>query len=320
MLSVLTHVIITRFSYRGARVLSHIGGESFHRDIDPLDPGRLELRFRLFEITCLPSLFGQTDQDFTWVILIDGQLSSDHRRRLSNLVRSRRKTFIHVFDPAWDLSRLEWLGACLPPSGHVITTNIDDDDCIPRLFVASLRRYFCGLQQRDALPPVAIVGAKSGMEWDLLPSAEAPLGWLAQWHRKSRVLSVGFSLCSRLPPFDLCVLGLRHIAAENYLDFSSMPANDNVHWFREAISAAASSSDLALLDSNSEHRFYDISRELGPVLLCNHAANDQSTRLHEPKAPRVAVTGAEDLPGFCIRWDKARELAQSIMTRSAQGQ
>jgi hypothetical protein len=37
MLSVLTHVIITRFSYRGARVLSHIGGESFHRDIDPLD-------------------------------------------------------------------------------------------------------------------------------------------------------------------------------------------------------------------------------------------------------------------------------------------
>ena len=51
-----THIIITRFSYRGP---------AMSRSFDPLDPTLLSRRFDLFEATCLPSILGQTSKDFS---------------------------------------------------------------------------------------------------------------------------------------------------------------------------------------------------------------------------------------------------------------
>ena len=66
---------ITQFSYRMPR-RNPLDAERLY---DPLDPARLALRFSLFEIITLPSLLGQTDQDFTWVLLIDPALDARYR-------------------------------------------------------------------------------------------------------------------------------------------------------------------------------------------------------------------------------------------------
>ncbi len=306
------HFVITRFSYRGRDAFKSIDGPTFVRDGDPLDPERLELRFKLFEITCLPTVLGQTDQDFTWVIVVDSQLPVNYHRRLVSLVEARPQTVIHVFDPVRSLAQLAWLHGHTPAHGHVITTNLDDDDCLPTGFVAAVHQHLGDLHARAALPPIGIIGAKSGLEWDLLPSALAPLGWKAPWHRRRWVLSVGLSLHCQVPQFDLCALGLRHTLADSYLDFTQPPVNLNALWFQRTVASAAQAGGWDIRAWQPQDLFHDISQDVGAVLLSNHDSNDQATRLSEQKANRVPVTGASDFPGFSIDWDRARAFADSL--------
>ena len=68
----LWHAVITRFSYRHTTTAAGLDGVlvSLLRR-DPLQPERLAFRFSLFELTCLPSLLGQSEQNFDWFIVID---------------------------------------------------------------------------------------------------------------------------------------------------------------------------------------------------------------------------------------------------------
>jgi hypothetical protein len=304
-LKALRHVIITRFSYRGREAFTSIAGPSFLRDQDPLDLERLNRRFRLFESTCLPSVLGQTEQDFRWVLIVDRDLPPTYRQRLLELVERRPGTSIHAFDPEQSLADLQWLGDQGAP-GHVVTTNLDDDDCIPIDYVAALQRHLAALERRQSLPPIAIIGAKDAWEWDLAPAAGAPLGWRAPWHRGRWVMSVGFSLYCRWPEFNLCVLGLRHVLGESYVRFAEPVSHPNVRWFRREVLAAAEVHALDLTTWPPDALFHDISRDVGPVLLVNHDGNDQVTRLREYKAQRVAVSGPAEFPTFAIDWGKAR--------------
>jgi hypothetical protein len=312
----LNHFLITRFSYRGREAFTSIGGPTFLRNEDPLDPARLELRFKLFEISCLPSVLGQTDQRFAWIILVDRDLPKHCYQRLESLLQARQRTFIHAFDPRSSLAELEWLSRYARFNGYLITTNLDDDDCIPTRFVAEVRHHMTELDRHSALPPIGIIGAKRALEWDLIPSAAAPLGWKAPWHRSRWVMSAGLSLYCRVPQFDLCVLGLRHTLADSYLDFSKPPVNLNALWFQRTVANSARTNNFDLRNWQSGTLFHDISPEAGAVLLVNHGGNDQATRLLEKKAGRVPVTGAADFPGLAIDWQKARALAEALRAES----
>lgn len=308
----LNSCVITRFSYRGSDAFSFMEGPTFVRKQDPLNPATLELRFKLFEISCLPSVLGQTDQNFAWIIVIDRELPLRYVERLSSLVKNRKNTHIHIYDPKENLAELRWVSRHATLDGIVITANFDDDDCIPRDFIAAQKNFLLGLQARGALPPIGIIGAKSGLEWDFLPSAAAPLGWKAPWHRAKWTLSVGLTLYCKSPDFDLCVLGLRHTLAEMYLDLRTATTSKHILWFRSRVVEAAAAADIDLARWPANLLFHDISTEVGPVLLTNHSGNDQATRLLEEKPGRVPVTGAADFPKFAIDWDKAREFARSL--------
>jgi hypothetical protein len=315
-MNTLHHFLITRFSFRGKDVFKAIDGPTFLRAEDPLDPQRLKHRFKLFEFTCLPSVLGQTEQNFCWIILVDGMLPAHYHARLAALIQPKSRAYIHVFDPQQNLAELGWLGRYLPPDGYVITTNFDDDDCIPKNYIAALHRHLVDLDGRAALTPVGIIGAKSALEWDLLPCALAPLGWKAPWHRSRWVLSVGFSLYCKIPEFDLCILGLRHTLAERYLDFTQPPVSLNALWFQRTVAQTAQANNLDWRSWQPTSLFHDISEEVGAVLLANHDGNDQATRLLEEKAQRTPVTGESDFPAFSIDWQKARAFAESLNPRA----
>ena len=308
----LAHILITRFSYRGKDAFKDTEGPTFESTEDPLDPARLDLRFKLFELACLPSVLGQTEQRFIWVLLVDRELPEKYAARLRSLICTREDTFIRAFDPQCDLGALDWLRSYLPHGiDRVMTTNLDDDDSLPAQFVAATHARVRALEGAATCPAISIIGARQIVEWDLVGSADAPLGWKAPWHRKTRVASVGLSLLCQGPEFNFCVLGLRHALAEAYVDFSGSQAHPNVLAFRQAVIAAAHRAGADVRVWKPEDLFYDISRDVGPVLMTNHPGNDQARRLREPKAERTIVAGPGDFPGVPIDWEKARSFVET---------
>ncbi len=303
----LTHLVITRFGYRGKDAFKHSSGPTFRTIEDPLNPKRLEARFKLFELACLPSVFAQAEQGFTWIILVDRELPPDYLARLRSLVHPRKDSFVHAYDPQSDLGALDWLRPYLPEGvDRVATTNLDDDDSLPARFTTTLQKRLRVLDGAGRLLPISVIGARRIIQWDLLPSNDAPLGWKAAWHRNTRVASVGLSLCCSVPAFNFCVLGLRHSFAEAYLDFAATPVHPNVIWVRGAVLAAAQKAGVAPRTWARDELFYDISQEVGPVLMTNHTGNLQHQRLLEYKRDRTIVTGPADFPGLPIDWEKAR--------------
>ena len=71
------HIILTRFN------LQFELGNDIHTQ-----PYWLDERFRLFEKYCLPSIVGQTNQNFTWVILSSEQTPTKYKERLSQYAQT----------------------------------------------------------------------------------------------------------------------------------------------------------------------------------------------------------------------------------------
>ncbi len=80
----------------------------------------------------------------------------------------------------------------------------------------------------------------------------------------------------------------------------------NVLSFQQAVIAAAHRVGADVRGWKPEDLLYDISRDVGPVLMTNHPGNDQAQRLFEPKPGRTIVTGPGDFPRLPIDWEKAR--------------
>lgn len=305
------HFVITRFSYRDTGELNDIGGPRFFRGNDPLNPRRLEQRFKLFELTCLPSMRAQVEQNFAWIILVDRELAVSYRERLRSLTNDRNDTFIRVLDSEMRLASVEWLKPyLLDGPDYIVTTNLDDDDSLPTRFVAEVHKRLRALESAGGLPLIGLIGAKDTVEWDVLTSDVAPLGWKAPWHRGRAVASAGFTLFCKVPEFALCVMALEHRGAGSCLDFSRPPVHRNAVWFRSFVVAGARAIGVDVQTWKRENLFYDISTAVGPVLMTNHMTNDQANRLFERKADRTIVTGANDFPDLPVDWGNARAYAR----------
>jgi hypothetical protein len=213
--------LLTRFSYRESRGRgsSKVEGGDLVATIDPLTPANLAFRFLLFEIVCLPGVLEQSCQDFDWVLVIDEQLDPRNRERLERLVARREGSHVHVYRGE-DLTRLAWLEPYLPAGcRRVVTTLLDDDDGLPRDFVAALRDRIDGPADT---PPVKILGCRDAIQWDLVHSKRSALGYWAPWHRGRRIvrppMSCGFSVLAPNRPASMSVFKLSHRYGEVYFD------------------------------------------------------------------------------------------------------
>jgi putative rhamnosyltransferase len=321
------HFVITRFNIRINEAFKHVWGPVIRIPIDPLDPAWLSVRFKLFEMTCLPSIVGQLEQNFAWMILVDSHLQATDRERLLALTKGKKETFIHACDAQTDLTSLDWLRPYLGDGpDYVITTNLDNDDALPARFVATMHDRVRAADKLGTLPPIGFIGAKQIVQWDLLTSPEAPLGWKAAWHRQALLAddtrvattaSAGLSLLCGYPAFNFCVLGITHAAASAFFNFSVPPPNGNAAWFRRSVANACEARNIDLTTLRREDLYYDISKDLGAVLMTNHFWNGESQRILERKSGRTIVTGPADFPHLLIDWDKARLYADSFGARAA---
>lgn len=133
------HVILTRFN-----LCSSSNRESKLRNTK----GWLEERFQLFEKYCLPSVLGQTNQNFHWYIFFDIDTPVSYKERA--LAYTQQNKNIKLF----------WVKALPSRAIHdyirendyaksqlLITTRLDNDDALNKNFIAKTQELALGRQK-----------------------------------------------------------------------------------------------------------------------------------------------------------------------------
>lgn len=102
-------------------------------------PERLDERFRLFETLTLPSIRGQTDPDFTFLVVIG--VDFPQRPRLEALLASVPQAVIRAYPPRRHREVMqEAINSLRDPAAPLsIQFRLDDDDAVNLGFVARLR-------------------------------------------------------------------------------------------------------------------------------------------------------------------------------------
>lgn len=107
----------------------------------------LTRRFDLFERVCLPSLMGQTDGDFHWLVFFSDRTPEPFLTRIAEL-HKRFPAFIPCFLADGEIQvrryRAEVRKLLGPEDTHVITARIDNDDAFHRTYVEILRAELGG--------------------------------------------------------------------------------------------------------------------------------------------------------------------------------
>lgn len=159
------------------------------------------------------------------------------------------------------------------------------------------------------MTPIKTIGAKVIVQWDMITSGEAPLGWSSPWHRGQRTSSCGYSLLVRYPDFPFCVLGTKHKYAEHYFDFATRPKDNHVELRRSAFLAAGIENGDPVDAYPPNRMFHDVSSETGPVLMSNHTKNVQKWRLYERKSDKAVITGPESFPNITVDLNRFAEFS-----------
>ena len=129
----LNHIVLTRFNLVG------IGGEKSPQEWQRWN----EHRFRIFKAYCLPSMLQQS-APYSWHLYFDVQTPDQH---LADIEQLKQYPFIRVF---FMKGKEEFFGthmeqirkSILERKGWLITTRVDNDDCLHRDALAWIQRRF----------------------------------------------------------------------------------------------------------------------------------------------------------------------------------
>jgi len=125
------HFILTRFNVKVA--YADLGTR--------LDPAWLRHRFELFDRFCYPSVCGQSNQNFRWLVLFDSDTPPIFKEKVKDY--SKWNNFIPVYMTASNgerrkITREVIMGYMADGVERIITTRLDNDDAIHRDFVQTL--------------------------------------------------------------------------------------------------------------------------------------------------------------------------------------
>ncbi|MEZ5196859.1 MAG: glycosyltransferase [Bacteroidales bacterium] len=272
--------------------------------VNPLNPKYLDFRIMLFEMTCLPGILCQSTQNFTWIVIIDKKLPEKYKQRLKSLIKPKKRAFIWEYDPTVRIESIDWIKPYIQGNpDYLITSNLDDDDILPSNFIESSKKHVLEIEQHKKLPTLKLLGNKQIIQWDLVHTEAAPLGWRSPWHRGNFYSSCGFSLIAKYPLVEYSVLGIMHRMAEKYIDFSLRPNNKNIAFHHKRFKETFRKNNDDFRQWNKKDLLFDLSETTGPVLMTNHKFNAQYGRLYEVKPELLKVTGPETFPEFNIDWD-----------------
>lgn len=305
----LQHIIITPFSYRRIDYQPE-------KMPDPLNPRILKKRFQFFEMLTLPSLKGQENKNFTWVIVIDPELPEVYRRKFLTVTAGMQNVFLHNFIQEKQINSLDWLKPYIhAETDYLINTLLDADDGIYMGFTKYLHGYFKNLMESKTIQPLHFVTCKNVYQWDFICKAKAPLGFIKPWIRENTpTVSAGLTVCSKYPEIDMSILDVGHRFV-GFLFTNNPPQNPDssifsgVAEFRNTLKQVAMKSGLAWNGEVTGHKhFHQIATEEPHALIVNNLLNDRFVRAFEGLGKRKNFYPHTSVPGVEIDFDLAARL------------
>lgn len=132
------HYIITRFNVRVDEWKHTKNNESV------LSDEWLEHRFQLFQTYCLPSVINQRNQDFSWLVFFDTGTANEYRKKIDEISESY-ENFTPIFINGLDAllpTLIGYISQDLTGQEYIITSRVDNDDCIHRDYVEEIQACF----------------------------------------------------------------------------------------------------------------------------------------------------------------------------------
>lgn len=130
------HVVLTRFNVRTGN------WGSLDKNSNPtLTDEWMEKRFDLFERFCLPSIAGQTNQDFHWFIYFDSETRSPYKERIQEIAENHDFIYPIFTSGSIDLTK-DYRSRFPSPPPFVLTTRIDNDDCFHPAALERIQKAF----------------------------------------------------------------------------------------------------------------------------------------------------------------------------------
>lgn len=195
---------ICRFSYPALGGFQKVHDTLAERSAFLYAPERLEERFRMFEALTLPSLRAQTDQDFTFLIVIGEDFPEDRLAQLRGLTADLPQVVIQAHPPKRHRTVMaEAINSVRQRDRFNLQFRLDDDDAIGARFVATLRR---SLRQCHALfddSPLMAIDFVNGY------AARADAKGLHVEPSKRLLISAGLAIAFR-PGHHLTVMNFGH--------------------------------------------------------------------------------------------------------------
>lgn len=300
------HFIITPFSYRNFYFTKKKG-------LDPLKPKRLEHRFRMFEIACLPGILNQENQNFTWILIVDPALPEKYRKRLETLISVRRGSYLLEFSEEINLAKLNWLKQWIKPqTKYIVTTTIGDDDALFDGFTTYVSNHINQLNDLSKLPPVLFFGAGNEVFWDFYWSNNAPLGYKKQ-RKMFAPSAAGFSVCCKYPEIDFSIFSFSHVSSQflynhkNKIAANAPVIKDQIaketKLIKEAVKIPLLNWDGILTQEN----YHTISFDGLHTVILNHPDNIQFMRFFGNPWWREPVNTENSFEGVSLNFELAAD-------------
>ena len=149
------HVIMTRFNLR--LVDNKTGVQSPNTNLQKcpwLDVEYLKYRFEIFERYTFNSFLHQTSSHFQWLVFFHKDTPREFLDKIAEF-QVRMKQFVPVFldDKECD----NWCAYVSHyllehyPAGSIITTRVDNDDCVHETFVEMIQKDMCDINTKTFL-------------------------------------------------------------------------------------------------------------------------------------------------------------------------
>lgn len=145
------HYLITRFNLKNPKWDVTKNNETL------LNNEWLEHRLWLFENFCLPSVVAQTNRNFNWLIYFDVTTPENYRQKIEKLLSGHDNIKLFYIEgmPAFYPEIQKLIEAESGNQPYLITSRIDNDDCIHKDFIAEVQKQF---KQQDYMAIDVIKG------------------------------------------------------------------------------------------------------------------------------------------------------------------
>lgn len=133
-----SHLLITRFNLKNQDWLLTKNKEQL------LDNEWMQERMELFENYCFPSVVAQTNKNFSWLLFFDSSTEELFKKQIIKMTQQHDFIKVMFIDgmPSFNESILSYIKKNHIEKPYLITSRIDNDDCISCFFIEEIQNKF----------------------------------------------------------------------------------------------------------------------------------------------------------------------------------